>query len=311
MGKQQIKRFNAVLWIEKTLYVVMLLVLWAVDSLTVLTATLVTAGSACFNAGQALWYLVHSLDHRPRFSPPLMFRMLRIGAVYALALFLITANYKLDILLMGWLSTDAETGKYAIAARIGEMLWELPGAVGLMMFSHSANAAPGAAAWQDTACRAIRTALWTTVLGALAFGFAAPFMVPILFGADFIGSETMLQWLLPGMVLMVVFKLANTDLGGQGKPYIALAIMSLAVPVNIALNVLLIPQWGGVGAALASTVSYSLSAIIMMVVYARRAERSLADFLLIRKTDLVDAWAQLRSLLLLFRTRSSRAALER
>ena len=122
-------------------------------------------------------------------------------------------------------------------------------------------------------------------------------MVPLLFGADFKGADTMLLWLLPGMVMMVVFKLANTDLGGKGKPYIALAIMSIAVPVNIGLNYLLIPDMGGVGAALASTASYTLSALIMIMIYSRRIKRPPGEFLLLRKTDLTDAWAQGRKIL--------------
>lgn len=304
LGKQQIKRFNAALWVEKALYVVLLLILWALDSLTVLTAVLVTALSACFNAGQAAWYLIGSLECKPRFAFGLVFRMLRIGSIYALALFLIMANYKLDILLMGWLSTAVETGKYAIAARIGEMLWELPGAVGAMIFARSANAGSLTGEWEATACRAIRTSLWITLVGAVTFGLAAPVMIPLLFGEDFIGSETMLQWLLPGMVLMVVFKLANTDLGGKGKPFVALAIMSLAVPVNVGLNILLIPEWGGVGAAVASTVSYTLSALIMIVVYARRIGRPMGEFLLIRKADLADGWYQLRRVVPFFKTKT-------
>lgn len=297
LGKQQIKRFNAALWFEKALYVAMLCLLWLTGHLTVFTAAIVSATSAGFNALQALWFLLKSVNTRPNFSFMMVFRMLKIGAVYALAMFLIMANYKLDIVLMGMLSTDAETGKYAIAARIGEMLWELPAAVGMMIFARSANSPTGSTDWEATACRAIRLSLWVTIAGAVAFGAVAPFMVPLLFGADFKGADTMLLWLLPGMVMMVVFKLANTDLGGKGKPYIALAIMSIAVPVNIGLNYLLIPDMGGVGAALASTASYTLSALIMIMIYSRRIKRPPGEFLLLRKTDLKDAWAQGRKIL--------------
>ena len=55
---------------------------------------------------------------------------------------------------------------------------------------------------------------------------------------------------------------------------------------NVALNLVWIPQYGIVGAALASSVSYTLVAVMVMVAYLRITGSRLSEVLLLKREDL-------------------------
>ena len=117
--------------------------------------------------------------------------------------------------------------------------------------------------------------------GAIALFVAAPILIPIVYGEAFLPSARVLQILIPGVVTFTIFKVLNMDLAGKGRPEISLAVFSPAVLVNITLNLMWIPKYGANGAALASTISYSLSAILFLFVYAHVVKikvTSLLDF---------------------------------
>lgn len=294
LGKQHIRPFNTSQWLQKVVLVALFALLYALGWLTVETAVLCMLGATLLGFLPALVFFFRTLFVRMEFNAGALWLMMRKGAVFAAALFLIEANYKLDILLLGWLSTREEVGLYAVAVSVGEMLWQLPAAVGLVVFSRSANV-KDATRWHAELARSVRISLWVTLMGALALLVIAPPLFDLLFGDDFSRSAAMTLWLLPGLVLMVVFKLLNMDLAGKGKPYVSLFIMLPALGLNVALNYLLIPQLGGNGAAIASTISYLTAAIIMLWVYCRMHDLRARDFLIIRADDtrqLIDKFAR-------------------
>ena len=62
--------------------------------------------------------------------------------------------------------------------------------------------------------------------------------------------------------------------------------------VNLSANAVLIPGWGINGAAAASTISYSLTAVLMVGLYTRLAGQSVRQTLVMRRSDVT----RLRSL---------------
>jgi Na+-driven multidrug efflux pump len=81
------------------------------------------------------------------------------------------------------------------------------------------------------------------------------------------------------------------------------ALSIAALVLNVALNLVLIPQLGIVGAALASLVSYSFNAIALTLYSSRAAGNSLASFWVVRPRDV--RFTVATSLSLLGRVRSS------
>ncbi len=69
--------------------------------------------------------------------------------------------------------------------------------------------------------RIIRISFLLALLGAIILFFIAPFIIPLLYGKAFIPSIEIVQMILPGILLFIVFRILNSRLAGMGKPEIA------------------------------------------------------------------------------------------
>jgi O-antigen/teichoic acid export membrane protein len=283
LGHQNFQSFNRTTWMQKLFYVGCIFILFIVDQLTIFSAILVTALAALFNLIQAILHLRKSQQLNYSFNKSTLFNMLKIGVVYALAFFLITANYKIDILLLGLLTTPDQIGNYVIAVQIGELAWQLPAAVLVVMLAKSANSKGDEMIEQ--VCQVSRLTLAVTIITLSCLLLSAYYLIEPIFGMAYKKAFIMLFILSPGLLFATVFKSLNTHFAGQGKPYFAIFIMGTAVLVNVALNYLFIPLYHANGAALASTISYLISAILTVIIFKKQTQASCRDMLILNKSD--------------------------
>jgi O-antigen/teichoic acid export membrane protein len=116
--------------------------------------------------------------------------------------------------------------------------------------------------------------------------FTAKYIILFLYGEEYFDSIKVLQILLPGVLILTIFKVLNMDLAGKGKPWVSMKAMLPALIINIIMNYLFIPKYGANGAALASTISYSLAAIVFLVLYSKEVKFSIHDIFRYSKADL-------------------------
>ncbi|PIY34554.1 MAG: hypothetical protein COZ08_01285, partial [Bacteroidetes bacterium CG_4_10_14_3_um_filter_42_6] len=157
------------------------------------------------------------------------------------------------------LSTINEVGLYALATQIAEQLWQIPLAVGIVLFSRTSN--DGGQILPSSVIALTRTTFIIVFIMAAALFLLAPFVIPLVFGNAFSASSLMLQIILPGIVILTFFRVLSGQLAGMGKPQVTLYIFAPALVINIVLNFLWIPGYGGKGAAMASNVSYLMGSL--------------------------------------------------
>jgi Na+-driven multidrug efflux pump len=95
----------------------------------------------------------------------------------------------------------------------------------------------------------------------------------------------MIRIILPGILILVGFRILNSRLTGMGKPQVAIYTFVPALLINFLLNLFLIPKFGGIGAAWATNVSYAAGAIAFLFVYARLSRMPVAQLLTFRRSD--------------------------
>ena len=123
---------------------------------------------------------------------------------------------------------------------------------------------------------------------------AVPWLVPLLYGSEFAPSIVAIWVLLPGVVGLGVFKVVGSDLMGRGRPGLVGAYSCIALVTNVATNLLLIPRYGFVGAAISATVSYCLLACMTVIQFIREAGLAASEVLLPRPGDVRRALASLK-----------------
>jgi O-antigen/teichoic acid export membrane protein len=233
-------------------------------------------------------YWVHSHDYKVRitwkYHEGTIKSLVKLGIVNAIAIFIMQLNYRMDVLMLKKLSTLEQTGFYSLAMQIAEQLWHVPIAIEMIILSRSANTSDDQFV-HKTVASIFRISLIIGLLGGVLIFFISPWIVPLVFGNDFIHSVPMIQVVLPGIFLMIGFRILNSRLTGMGKPQIAIFTFLPALVINFTANLFLIPVYGGVGAAWATNISYAIGSVAYLFVYSKITKMRVSEIFRYRRSD--------------------------
>jgi O-antigen/teichoic acid export membrane protein len=190
-----------------------------------------------------------------------------------------TQHQRLDQYLIGYYTTPGQVGLYAVAVNMTSLLTRVWESTGTVLFPRLA-ASDDRAAHAATA-RVARHTVFLAVAGALALLSAGPIAVPLLFGEKYAGAVAPMLWLLPGLVMMALYQILTRNFTSRGKQEINILAAVMALGLNVGLNVLLIPRWGIVGAAIAHDLSYSTAAFILLVAFVRESGHSVREAMVV------------------------------
>lgn len=189
-------------------------------------------------------------------------------------------NYRLDSFLVNFFCGTGQTGLYACAVAVSEKLWMLPTLTSRVIFPY---VAAGGARGGDKA-----TVTWTSFLinvalasagGAVIWALAPP-IVNLLYGPQFAPAAEGIRLLLPGIVALSGGKILANDLAGQGKPGYNTIIALLTLVVTVTLDLVLIPHYGLLGAAVTTSVAYTVQ--LTLVLYAHKHESASSTLEILR-----------------------------
>ena len=219
-----------------------------------------------------------------KYHEHLMKSMVHLGIMNALAIFIMQLNYRFDILMLKKMSTLEQVGFYSLATQIAEQLWHIPYAIESIIMSRSANTKDNEFV-NKTVASIFRVSLLIGILGCLIMFFVSPFLIPLIFGQEYVQSVPLIQTILPGILLLVAFRILNSRLIGMGKPQNAIWTFLPALLLNIGLNLLWIPKYGALGSAWATNVSYGAGSLVFIFLYAKKIKMPVLQIFNYRKSD--------------------------
>jgi Na+-driven multidrug efflux pump len=77
----------------------------------------------------------------------------------------------------------------------------------------------------------------------------------------------------------------TSDLAGRGRPEVGAWFSLIVVSINLPLDLLLIPHWGIVGAALASSVAYVTAGAAVLYLFSKASGLSVWRILVVQPSD--------------------------
>ncbi|MCC6223269.1 MAG: oligosaccharide flippase family protein [Thermoleophilia bacterium] len=184
-------------------------------------------------------------------------------------------NYRLDQWLLGSLAGSRELGLYSVAVAWAEALFYLPTAL-VMVQRPDLVRAPAEEA-RRLATAVFRSAVVLTSPIAVGMVLAAPFLCVTIFGEDFRGSIDDLRVLVPGAFGILSLKLLGSALTAQSRPLRESAAIGTSFACTIGLDLALIPELGGLGAATASSLAYVAGGTAAVLIFARTLDASLRE----------------------------------
>lgn len=179
-------------------------------------------------------------------------------------------------------STAKEIGYYSLGVSIAEQMWLLPYAIGVVVMSRSANATDQNAINKSTAML-LRLTLLLAIIGSVIVVVLTPYFLPLIFGEKFIPSIRIVQYILPGIIFFIIVRILDSRLAGIGKPHIAVLILIPSLIINIILNFLWIPKYAGMGAVMATNVSYIFGSVVFLFVYSNIVKMPVREILIIKR----------------------------
>ena len=197
--------------------------------------------------------VVMALTRMKRFPNPLKAdlrfaaKIVPFGFVSMITTLMLTLNYRVDTLMMGYMYhiPDAEIGFYSLGVSLSEYGWLIPDAFREVLFSRTAK---------DDAIEEVTMSMKINFYLTLV----------MIAGILLLGRPVIL---IAGIIPMSYFKIIGTLLLAQGKKGAYLGMLSASVAVNILCNMMTIPLWGKMGAAMASVVSYAVAGFVFLGYY--------------------------------------------
>lgn len=198
--------------------------------------------------------------------------ILPTASVFFLANAIQFLNYKADIwIIRTFHSEDAQLGVYALAVSLVQLVWLLPNVVHTILYTRvSAHAAEGLRETRRMHSRMLMYAL----LGGLAGWGLSYLVIPWWYGEAFAEASSLIGILLPGIVLISGALCLSAWFAGSGKARINLQGSLIGLALTLLAGFVLIPFYGIYGAAWASVISYSGTALFYYFMFYRSTKAS-------------------------------------
>lgn len=212
-------------------------------------------------------YLVHKVYKRSSrrtfsFDRKMILQLLREGVPVGLSNIMVATYMRLDNLMLGWFKGEAAVGEYAAAFRITEPFMLVFTSLSISLYASLSEA------WgnshtriRPTVCKVIGSTVVITSCVAFFLSFLSENIIGLISRA-YLNSAAVL----PILGWSLLFKAVNAQLtaiiNSKGL-YKVITLTALAnLIVNISLNLLLIPRYGIIGAALSVVVTESINTLI-------------------------------------------------
>jgi O-antigen/teichoic acid export membrane protein len=184
-------------------------------------------------------------------------------------------NYRADQWLLGAIAGSRELGLYSIAVAWAELLVYIPGVLVLVQRPDLVRADAEHAARR--AARVCRAAFLVSAAAAAGLIVAAPALCVTVFGERFQDSIPQLRVLALGALGIVALELLTNVLTAQRRPMLGSAAFAVAFILTLGLDLILIPPFGGMGAAVATAIGYSGGGVAAALIFTRAMRRPLRE----------------------------------
>jgi O-antigen/teichoic acid export membrane protein len=272
-GRHEVKIYTAIMVGQAIATLVVLVTAVGVLKLGVQGAV---AGSVVVSLLGALAVLVsvlHVAKRNPDGDPVPVRSMLGYGARVYPASITGYFNYRADVFIIQALMADSAgpLGLYSMAVTMAELIFYIPDAVTTIFLPTVAGTTATDA--DSKLGRVSRMTVLVTFSCALA-------LIPVAW----VGVHLVLPKyndcipaflvLLPGVLSLSLGKIMTSYVNGRGRPGPISVCAAITLILNLVANIILIPQYGIVGAAASSLISYSVMAGLMLVVACRLSHQS-------------------------------------
>jgi O-antigen/teichoic acid export membrane protein len=216
---------------------------------------------------------------------------MKFGFVPMISTLLMTANYKLDILMLDAFPnvTTANVGVYSLGVSLAEKIWMIPDALKDILLSKLAKGKK-----VQEVSKVIRLSLPIMIFFVLCIVILGQPFISFVYGAEYSDAYQITLLIITGTIFMVFYKMINSYYIVEGHRFLSFVMLLITAVINIVLNAILIPLLGMSGAAIASLISYISCGLMFTITFSRMTKETFGNIFIIKKSDIQQLFNKLK-----------------
>ena len=230
----------------------------------------------------ALYLLRGSAAGRWRFQGHLLPEIYRFGRGCYAATIAQSLNWRLDTFLVFALVGAKSVGFYTAAVGLAEFPQYLPNSIANVLMPRVTGDAEGT---EERTARLSRATVFILLLAyslLLLLGYP---MIKLFYSSVFLPSYPAMVLLAPGLLAMGQSRILTADIIGRGFPRYPAIGAWVSLVTMVALDLLLIPHWGILGAAFGCSVSYLAGSVVVLLSFRHLTGIRIRDLYCIRPRE--------------------------
>lgn len=192
-------------------------------------------------------------------------------------------TYRLDFFLVNYFLDSSYVGIYSISVAVAELLWYIPNSIQTILMPKVASMTREEA--NGRVPDVCKFTLYLTLGLSVVLLCVASQLIPLVYGKQFNASVMPLLLILPGIISLAVSKVVSAYLMGRGKPIYSTYVSIFSFVVITILDIILIPLYRLNGAAIASSIAYSLSTLVAISFFCKESGVSIKALVMINSKD--------------------------
>ena len=198
---------------------------------------------------------------KPVFKAENLLVILKLGFIPMLFQLLLQLNYNIDVLYMKSFSSVslANIGLYSVGVQLAAYIWTIPDIFKEVLYSKTAK---------DDSINDIIWCLRISVIVELLFLLGVFLLgdkiLLLLYGEEFVPAITVTKIIFAGVLAMTLFKVLTPLYNAKGRFIGNFIILFISVSMNVVLNIILIPKYDMIGAAIASVAGYGICGVVYL-----------------------------------------------
>ena len=172
---------------------------------------------------------------------------------------------KIDQVMLGQMTSDIELGVYSAAVKLSESWYFVPVILSNSLFPAILEAKKGSLKNYMSRLQQLSNLFFTLAFFlALMVTLIAPFLINSLFGSDYSSAIDILRLHIWAAIFIFLRAIFSKWLIAENMYKFSLISQLSGALVNVILNLVLIPIYGGYGAAIATLFSYATTSLLIL-----------------------------------------------
>lgn len=224
--------------------------------------------------------------HAPASYAKVLHELFSLGFMNQLAHITQMMSFRLSYYFLEQFHGDASVGIYSNGIQIMESVWLISKSISLVQYARIANTTDRAYS-QELSVQLLKAGILISAVSIVPFLVLPESFYLFIFGQGFAGVKTVIWVLAPGVLVYNFSIILGHYFSGTGKYWVNTLASTTGLIVSIVLFYLLIPVYQSSGAGMATSISYGVTSLVVLIFFILESQLAGKDFLFGKKDMLI------------------------